>query len=160
MDLRLFKTPFLESTRVCSRYRSFELVCSVGVGWKDVLETNSLPRESLDDDLRVTGNRHGRVTIEQAATDFGVHPMTLTKWMRRADIDDGAAPGNTTGESAELRGARRRNRLVEQENEVLRRAAGVSVAVELAGPREESTRSTDRGQGSRIMSCSTVTFDC
>jgi transposase-like protein len=26
------------------------------------------------------------VTIEQIATDFGVHPMTMTKWMRQADI--------------------------------------------------------------------------
>jgi hypothetical protein len=36
------------------------------------------------------------VTIEQIASDFGVHPMTLTKWMRQADIDDGARPGKTT----------------------------------------------------------------
>ena len=55
--------------------------------------------------------------------DFGVHPMTLWKWLRQADIDDGAASGKSTGESAELRELRRRNRLLEQENEVLRRAA-------------------------------------
>jgi hypothetical protein len=32
------------------------------------------------------------VTSEQIATGFVVHPMTLTKWMRRADVDDGASP--------------------------------------------------------------------
>jgi transposase len=63
------------------------------------------------------------VTIEQIATDFGVHPMTLTKWMRQADIDEGAKPGKSTSDSAELRDLRLRNRLLEQENEVLRRAA-------------------------------------
>jgi transposase len=64
------------------------------------------------------------VTIEQIAADFGVHPMTLSsKGMRQADIDEGTRPGKTTGEAAELREARRRIKLLEQENEVLRRAA-------------------------------------
>ena len=63
------------------------------------------------------------MTIEQIATDFGVHPMTLTKWMRQADIDEGTKPGKNTSDSAELRELRRRNRLLKQENEVLRRAA-------------------------------------
>ncbi|HJT94142.1 MAG TPA: IS3 family transposase [Mycobacterium sp.] len=81
------------------------------------------PKEFRDDVVRVARNREGGVTIEQIAADFGVHPMTLWKWLRQADIDDGATPGKTTGESAELRDLRRRNRLLEQENEVLRRAA-------------------------------------
>lgn len=63
------------------------------------------------------------MTLEQIAADFGVHPITLSKWMSQADIDDGAEPGTTTGESSELREARRRIKLLEQENEVLRRAA-------------------------------------
>ncbi|MGQ4725994.1 helix-turn-helix domain-containing protein [Streptomyces tunisiensis] len=36
--------------------------------------------------MRVARNRGPGVTVEQVATDFGVHPMTLWKWMRRADI--------------------------------------------------------------------------
>lgn len=49
--------------------------------------------------------------------------MTLTKWLRQAKIDDGDRPGVPSVESEELRAARRRIRLLEQENEVLRRAA-------------------------------------
>ncbi|MEU4097632.1 IS3 family transposase [Streptomyces sp. NPDC026673] len=81
------------------------------------------PEEFRQDVVRVARNRGPGVTVEQVATDFGVHPMTLWKWMRRADIDDGAKPGMTSRESAELREARRRIKLLEQENEVLRRAA-------------------------------------
>ncbi|MCX4093614.1 IS3 family transposase [Nocardia sp. alder85J] len=81
------------------------------------------PKEFRDDVVRVARNRDDGVTLEQVAADFGVHPMTLSKWMRQAGIDDGNRPGATCSESAELRDARRRIRLLEQENEVLRRAA-------------------------------------
>ncbi len=73
--------------------------------------------------MRVARDRYPGVTVEQIAKDFGVHPMTLFKWLRQADIDAGAKPGTTSGESAELREARKRIKLLEQENEVLRRAA-------------------------------------
>ena len=43
--------------------------------------------------------------------------------MKKAAVDAGARPGVTTTESVELRDAKRRIRLLEQENEVLRRAA-------------------------------------
>lgn len=49
--------------------------------------------------------------------------MTLQEWLRRAEIDDGVTPGETRAEAAELREARKRTRLLEQEAEVLRRAA-------------------------------------
>jgi transposase len=97
------------------------------------------PREFRDDVVRVARNRDDGVTIEQIATDFGVHPMTLTKWMRQADIDEGTLPGRSTGESGELQELRRRNRLLEQENEVLRRAAAYLSQANLPG--KGSTRS-------------------
>ena len=40
-----------------------------------------------DDVVRVARHRDDDVTIEQIATDFGVRPTTLHRWMRRADID-------------------------------------------------------------------------
>ncbi|GHE63376.1 hypothetical protein GCM10017771_86650 [Streptomyces capitiformicae] len=35
-------------------------------------------------------------------------PVTLSKWMRRADIDDGVKPVTSTKENEELRAARQR----------------------------------------------------
>ncbi|WP_166350996.1 transposase [Phytoactinopolyspora limicola] len=95
--------------------------------------------EFRDDVVRVARSREPGVTIEQIARDFGVHPMTLQKWLRRADIDEGAKPGQTRTESEELREARKRIRLLEQENEVLRRAAAYLSQANLPG--EGSTRS-------------------
>ncbi|MCX4447093.1 transposase [Streptomyces sp. NBC_01789] len=91
------------------------------------------PQEFREDVVRVARNRGPGVTVEQVAADFGVHAMTLWKWMRRADIDDGVKPGSTSQESAELRDARRRIKLLEQENEVLRRAAAYPMSLVLAG---------------------------
>jgi transposase-like protein len=82
------------------------------------------PKEFREDVVRVARNREPGVTLEQIAADFGVHPVTLSKWLRRADADEGTRPATTSGgESADLREARKRIRLLEQENEVLRRAA-------------------------------------
>lgn len=97
------------------------------------------PEEFRQDVVRVARNRGPGVTVEQVVTDFGVHPMTLWKWMRRADIDDGAKPGTASQESVELREARRRIKLLEQENEVLRRAAAYLSQAHLPG--KGSTRS-------------------
>ena len=81
------------------------------------------PQEFRDDVVRVARNREPGVTLEQIATDFGIHPMTLSKWLRRADVDAGVKPGVSSAEAADLREARKRIKLLEQENEVLRRAA-------------------------------------
>ena len=81
------------------------------------------PQEFRDDVVRVAQNREDGVTLEQIAADFGIHPMTLQKWIRKADVEAGIKPGTTSAESQELREAKRRVRLLEQENEALRRAA-------------------------------------
>ncbi|MGO4648064.1 transposase [Nocardia sp. 2YAB30] len=91
------------------------------------------PREFRDDVVRVARNRDDGVTLEQVAADFGVHPVTLSKWMRQADVDEGTKPGTSTGESAELRAAKRRIRLLEQENEVLKKAAAYFAQANLPG---------------------------
>lgn len=59
--------------------------------------------------------------------------------MCRADIDDGTEPGTTRQESAKLREAGRRIKLLEQENEGLRRAAAYLSQAHLPG--RGSTRS-------------------
>ena len=97
------------------------------------------PKEFREDVVRVARGRDAGVTLEQIAADFGIHPMTLSKWIRQADIDDGVRPGRSSQESAELRAANRRIRLLEQENEVLRRAAAYLSQANLPGT--GSTRS-------------------
>lgn len=67
--------------------------------------------------------RKGDASLMQIAKDFGISESCLHRWMRLADIDDGVRPGVTSQESAEARELKRRVRVLEQENEILRRAA-------------------------------------
>ena len=109
------------------------------VSWEDVAVPKPYPQEFRDDVVRVARDREPGVTVEQIAKDFGVHPMTLFKWLRQAEIDEGAKPGVTRNDSAELREARKRIKLLEQENEVLRRATAYLSQANLPG--KGSTRS-------------------
>src|SRR5690625_5648940 len=95
------------------------------------------PQEFREDVVRVARSREDGVTLAQIAKDFGVHEMTLHKWIRQADIDDGSGPGKTREDSTELGDARKKIGLLEQENEVLRRAA--------AGSEEHTTERQSRG---------------
>jgi len=91
------------------------------------------PQEFRDDVVRVVRAREAGVTLAQIAKDCGVHAMMLNKWMRQADIDDVNKPGVSRTESHELRDARRRIGLLEQENEVLRCAAAYLSQANLPG---------------------------
>ena len=97
------------------------------------------PQEFRDDVVRVARNREPGQKLAVIAKDFGISESCLTNWMRQADVEDGARPGKTREESTELRDLRRRNRLLEQENEVLRRAAAYLSQANLPG--KSSTRS-------------------
>ncbi|WP_353354865.1 IS3 family transposase [Intrasporangium sp. DVR] len=81
------------------------------------------PREFRDDVVNVARGREPGQSLKQIAADFGIAESCLRNWMRDADVEDGVKPGATAAENAELREARKRIRLLEQENEVLRRAA-------------------------------------
>ena len=109
------------------------------VSWEDVAVPKPYPQEFRDDVVRVARDREPGVTVEQIAKDFGVHPMTLFKWLRQADTDEGLKPGVSRNDSAELREARKRIKLLEQENEVLRRATAYLSQANLPG--KGSTRS-------------------
>ena len=61
--------------------------------------------------------------MSQIAKDFGISESCLHHWVKRAEIEDGARDGLTLAEEADIRALKKRNRLLEQENEVLRRAA-------------------------------------
>ena len=91
------------------------------------------PREFRDDVVNVARNREPGQSLKQIAADFGIAESCLSNWMRRADVEDGLKPGTTTAENAELREAKKRIRLLEQENEVLRRAAAYLSQANLPG---------------------------
>jgi transposase len=67
--------------------------------------------------------RKGEAPLSQIAKDFGISESCLHRWLKLADVDDGVRPGVTSSESAELRELKKRNKTLEQENEILRRAA-------------------------------------
>jgi transposase-like protein len=91
------------------------------------------PREFREDVVRVARNREPGVHLKQIAADFGISESCLTNWLAAADREDGIRPGPAAGELAELRDAKKRIRLLEQENEVLRRAAAYLSQANLPG---------------------------
>lgn len=91
------------------------------------------PQEFRDDVVHVARNREPGQSLKQIAADFGIAESCLRTWMRKADIDDGHRPDATAAESTENRELKKRVRLLEQENEVLRRAAAYLSQANLPG---------------------------
>jgi transposase len=61
--------------------------------------------------------------VAKIAEGLGISESCLRNWMAQADVDDGRRPGLTSEEKAELVALRRKNRVLELENEILKRAA-------------------------------------
>ncbi len=61
--------------------------------------------------------------ISQLARDLGVSESCLRNWMVKADVEQGRREGPSTDAQAELVELRRKLRVSEMENEILRRAA-------------------------------------
>ena len=88
--------------------------------WKDVILPKLYPPEFRRDG--VAGARKHEAPLNQIAKDFGISESCLMNWLKKADVEDGVKPGVTEKESVELREAKKRIRLLEQEAEVMRRA--------------------------------------
>ncbi|TDC72684.1 transposase [Actinomadura sp. 7K507] len=73
--------------------------------------------------------RQGDKSMVQLAKDLGVSRSCLQNWVNQANTDDkgagekGGSDRLTTAEKKELAELRRRNRQLETENEILKRAA-------------------------------------
>ena len=81
----------------------------------------AFPEEFRRDVVAVA--RKGEAPIGRIATDFGISESCLQPWLKIADVEDGIKLGITQAGATELREARKRIRLLEQEVEILRGAA-------------------------------------
>jgi transposase len=61
--------------------------------------------------------------VAKTAADLGISDSCLRNWIAQAAIDAGNRPGLSTDERRELVELRRRTRVLEMENEILKRAS-------------------------------------
>lgn len=61
--------------------------------------------------------------VAKVARDLGISESCLRRWMDQADVDAGQREGLTSAEKRELVELRRRNRVLEMEIEILKRAS-------------------------------------
>ncbi len=106
-----------------------------------MLTMSKYPRDFRDDVVAVA--RRDEAPLKQVATDFGTSESRLADWLEAASEEAVKPAEDKRGESAELRELRKRNRLPEQENEVLRRSAAYlsrNINDVPAGPRTRRRR--------------------
>src|SRR5690349_11552690 len=92
------------------------------------------PKEFREDVIRVY--RDSDASMAQVAKDFGISASCLKRWLmidERGSRSSSSSPGSAAGESDALREANKRIKLLEQENEVLRRAAAYLSQAHLPG---------------------------
>jgi len=79
------------------------------------------PEEFRAEAVRLAGSS-GR-PVGEIAADLGVSQQTLRNWVFAAQVDDGEREGLTTDDREELRLLRRKVRVLEQERDILKKAA-------------------------------------
>jgi len=92
------------------------MIVSEGVREMPAAHPPEFRRRALD--LVAQGNPVG-----QTARDLGISESCLRNWMNRDAIDSGRKVGLTTEEHKEFVELRRRNRVLEMEVEILKRAS-------------------------------------
>jgi transposase-like protein len=92
------------------------MIVSEGVREMPAAHPPEFRRRALD--LVAQGN-----PVAPTARDLGISESCLRRWMERDAVDSGRKPGVTTDEHKELVELRRRNRVLEMEIEILKRAS-------------------------------------
>lgn len=62
------------------------------------------------------------VAITTVSKRLGMNPETLRKWLRQAEIDEGAAEGTSTDAARQIRELKRKNAELERTVEILKAA--------------------------------------
>jgi transposase-like protein len=85
------------------------------------------PQEFRDRAVKLANERDADgkrvISIARLAKDLGIADSCLRNWISQAEIDSGQRQGLSSKERQELTELRRRVRVVETENEILKRAA-------------------------------------
>ena len=81
----------------------------------------AFPPEFRDEVVRVARRREQ--PLRQTAKDFGISESCLNRWLSIDEIESGDRPGVTKADAAETRELKKRNKILEEENLILRRAA-------------------------------------
>jgi transposase len=90
-----------------------------------------MPRKKYKDEFKASAVKLAREarragkSSDAVARDLGVHPNTLTEWIRRDDSVHAGSGKNTDGLTAEqeLEQLRKENRILKMEREILKKAA-------------------------------------
>jgi transposase len=69
--------------------------------------------------------------VERVAKQLGMHPMTLRKWVRQAEVDGGVRPGTSSVDAERMARLEQENKELKRANEILRTASAFFAAAEL-----------------------------
>jgi transposase len=67
--------------------------------------------------------RSGDRSIGEICRDMDLVESAVRRWIARADVDEGRRDGMTSAEHAEIAALRKRVRVLEEEREILKKAA-------------------------------------